>query len=219
MYENSFGLSGRPFSITPDPERIFWGHGHRLAYAMMEFGLINQAGFTVITGEIGSGKTTLMRHLLKSIEHRLSAGVVTNTSTSREELLQWIMLSFKQPHGGSYVELYERFSRFLQGEWANGRRTMVIVDEAQNLSVNAIEELRLLSNLGLDDTRMLQLTLIGQPQLRELLRDPRLEQFAQRVSVNFHLRPLQRSDVLSYIRYRLGSVNAPQDLFDPAACE
>lgn len=219
MYESFFGLREKPFSITPDPRLIYWGRAHRMAYAMLEFGFVNRAGFIVITGEIGSGKTTLMRHLLGNVQGSSSVGLITNTPRGREELLQWIMLSFGQPYDQSYIKTYDTFVRFLRGEWVAGRRTILIVDEAQNLDAESIEELRMLSNVSVDDQQILQLILIGQPQLRDLLRQPRLEQFAQRVSVDFHLKPLERADVSKYIAFRLAAVGAERQIFDDAACD
>jgi general secretion pathway protein A len=219
MYEAFYGLREKPFSILPDPELIYWGQNHRLAFAMLEFGVMNSAGFTVITGEIGSGKTTLVRHLLRKLNSNISVGLISNTPEGRDELLQWIMISLQQPFDGPYPALLLRFQQYLQTEYANGRRTILIIDEAQNLKPDALETLRMLSNINADKDQFLQLILVGQPQLKDLLCAPQLLQFAQRVSADFHLKPLSRDDVIRYIDYRLAAVGARESLFSREACE
>jgi general secretion pathway protein A len=147
MYEAYYGLREKPFSILPDPELIYWGQNHRLAIAMLEFGVMNNAGFTVITGEIGSGKTTLVRYLLRTITPDITVGLVSNTPQGRDELLQWIMMSLDQPFEGLYPALFFKFQQFLREQYANNRRTILIIDEAQNLEPEALEALRMLSTL------------------------------------------------------------------------
>ena len=218
MYEAFYGLREKPFSILPDPDLIFWGKGHRLALAMLEFGVMNNAGFTVITGEIGSGKTTLVRYLLRRLDPEISVGVISNTPEGREELLQWILMSLDQPFEGNYPSLFFRFKQYLQAQHANGRRTILIIDEAQNLRSEALEGLRMLSNVNVDKDQLLQLILVGQPQLKELLCAPQLMQFAQRISSDFHLKPLNLGEVTQYIDYRLNSVGARPHLFSGEAC-
>jgi general secretion pathway protein A len=219
MYEAFYGLREKPFSILPDPELIYWGQNHRLAFAMLEFGVMNSAGFTVITGEIGSGKTTLVRHLLRKLNSNISVGLISNTPEGRDELLQWIMMSLQQPFDGPYTALLFRFQQYLQAQYANGRRTILIIDEAQNLKPDALETLRMLSNINADKDQFLQLILVGQPQLKDLLCAPQLLQFAQRVSADFHLKPLSRDDVIRYIDYRLAAVGARESVFSREACE
>jgi general secretion pathway protein A len=219
MYETFYGLREKPFSILPDPELIYWGQNHRLAFAMLEFGVMNSAGFTVITGEIGSGKTTLLRYLLRKLDPNISVGLISNTPQGRDELLQWIMMSLKQPFEGPYLSLFFRFQQYLQAQYANRRRTILIIDEAQNLQPDALEALRMLSNINADKDQFLQLILVGQPQLKDLLCAPQLVQFAQRISADFHLRPLDSADVVRYIDHRLHAVGAQQVLFSPEACE
>src|SRR5215470_10167871 len=127
MYEAFYGLREKPFSILPDPELIYWGQNHRLAFAMLEFGVMNSAGFTVITGEIGSGKTTLVRFLLRKLSLDVSVGLISNTPQGRDELLQWIMMSLDQPFDGTYTELFFRFRQFLQAQYTSRRRTILII--------------------------------------------------------------------------------------------
>jgi general secretion pathway protein A len=219
MYEAFYGLREKPFSILPDPELIYWGQNHRLAFAMLEFGIMNSAGFTVITGEIGSGKTTLLRYLLRKLDTSVTVGLISNTPQGREELLQWVLMSLNQPFEGAYTSLFFRFQQFLHAQHANGRRTILIIDEAQNLQLDALESLRMLSNINADKDQFLQLILVGQPQLKDLLCSPQLLQFAQRVSADFHLKPLTCREVAQYIEYRLNAVGARLPLFSPEACD
>ncbi len=218
MYEAFYGLREKPFSILPDPDLIYWGQAHRLAYAMLEFGVMNRAGFTVITGEIGSGKTTLLRHLLKKIDRRLAVGLISNTPSGPLGMLQWILMAFDQPFEASYPTLFRRFQQFLYSEYLKGRRTILILDEAQNLGIDALEELRMLSNINADKDQFLQVVLVGQPQLKNMLRAPELLQFAQRVSSDFHLKALNPNEVAQYIDYRLEAVGCREQLFTDEAC-
>jgi general secretion pathway protein A len=221
MYEEFFGLRGKPFSILPDPEMIYWGRMHTMAFTMLEFGVMNNAGFTVITGEIGSGKTTLVRHLLKKLPTNITTGLISNSPQGRQELLQWILMSLNRPFDGDYPSLFKRLQEFLHGQYAGGRRTILIIDEAQNLESEALEHLRMISNINADNHQILQLILVGQPQLRDLLLGPQLHQFAQRISSDFHLRALAEKDVANYIAFRLKSVGSPplpRALFSLEAC-
>lgn len=219
MYESYYQLREKPFSILPDPDLIYWGKMHSMAFTMLEFGVMNNAGFTVITGEIGSGKTTLVRHLLKKISPAITVGLISNSPQGRQELLQWILMSLDQPFDGEYPILFKRLQDHLYGQYANGRRTILIIDEAQNLEPEALEHLRMLSNINADKFQILQLILVGQPQLRDLLLAPRLHQFAQRISSDFHLRPLDDREVANYVAFRLQAVGSPRPLFTKEACD
>jgi general secretion pathway protein A len=218
MYESYYGLREKPFSILPDPDMIYWGQNHRLAFAMLEFGVMNNAGFTVITGEIGAGKTTLLRYLLRNLESNITVGLISNTPRGKAELLQWVLMSLNQPFEDSYPVLFKRLQQFLHDQFRRGGRTILIVDEAQNLGLESLEELRMLSNINADKDQYLQIILIGQPQLKDLLRSPQLLQFAQRVSSDFHLKPLNTNEVSDYIYYRLKTAGAKGQLFSPEAC-
>src|ERR1700712_1961101 len=218
MYEAFYKLCEKPFSILPDPDLIYWGRMHILAFTMLEFGVMNNAGFTVITGDIGSGKTTLVRHLLKMLNPNITTGLISNSPQGRDELLQWILLALRQPFEGNYPKLFKQLEEFLFGQYAAGRRTILIIDEAQNLEPEALEHLRMLSNINADKFQILQLILVGQPQLRDLLLAPKLHQFAQRISSDFHLRPLDEKEVANYIAFRLQAVGSPRPLFTNEAC-
>jgi general secretion pathway protein A len=218
MYEAYYQLREKPFSILPDPDLIYWGRMHTMAFTMLEFGIMNNAGFTVITGEIGSGKTTLLRYLLRRITPSVTVGLISSSPQGRHELLQMILMSLEQSFEGDYPFLFKRLQDFLYGQYANGRRTILIIDEAQNLEPDALEHLRMLSNINADKFQILQLILVGQPQLREMLMSSRLHQFAQRISSDFHLSPLDAKEVAKYITFRLEAVGSKQPLFTEEAC-
>ena len=218
MYESFYGLREKPFSILPDPDMIYWGQNHRLAFAMLEFGVMNNAGFTVITGDIGCGKTTLLRYLLRNLDSNITVGLISNTPRAKAELLQWVMMSLNQPFEDSYPALFKKLQQYLYDQHFRGGRTILIVDEAQNLGLDSLEELRMLSNINADKDQYLQIILIGQPQLKDLLRSPELLQFAQRVSSDFHLKPLNANEVKDYISHRLKAAGASAQVFSNEAC-
>jgi len=219
MYEAYYHLREKPFSILPDPDLIYWGQTHRMAFAMLEFGVLNNAGFSVITGEVGAGKTTLVRHLLRKIDPKtINIGLISNTPQGREELLQSIMVSLNLPFEASSPALLKTFQEFLYSQHARGRKTIIIVDEAQNLNAEALEGLRMLSNINVDKSQFLQLMLVGQPQLKKILSRPQLLQFAQRVSSDFHLKALAPDEVVQYIGFRISAVGSSEHLFSQEAC-
>jgi type II secretory pathway predicted ATPase ExeA len=168
---------------------------------------------------VGSGKTTLVRYLLRKLDPKtINVGLISNTPRGREELLQWILMALNQPFEGSIPSLIKSFQTFLYTQQAKGRRTILIVDEAQNLQEEALEWLRMLSNINVDKNQFLQLILVGQPQLKDLLSRPQLLQFAQRVSSDFHLKPLAMNEVAKYINFRLTAVGSRGNLFTDEAC-
>jgi type II secretory pathway predicted ATPase ExeA len=220
MYEAFFKLKEKPFSIQPDPSFLYFSKRHRLGYAMLQYGLENRAGFSVITGDIGSGKTTLIRHLLNNIQADIRVGLISNTHPEIADLMEWVLLAFDQPYElSSKVAMYDAFQQFLVSEYAEGRRCVLIIDEAQNLNPQALEALRMLSNINADKHQLLQMVLVGQPELKALLRRPDLKQFAQRVSVDFHLEPLGTEDVTKYIAYRLQMAGAKKPIFSRRAAQ
>jgi len=221
MYESYYGFVEKPFSLLPDPGFLYLSSKHRQALSMLEYGMMNQAGFTVISGEIGSGKTTLIRQLLSQLEldHEITVGLVSNTHQSFGELMQWVMLAFNLEYSGkSKVEMYQILAGFLAKEYGSGRRTVLIIDEAQNLSPEALEELRMLANINADKDQVLQLVLVGQPGLRDMLRRPELEQFAQRIAIDYHLDTLDIQGTCEYIRHRLVVAGGAPDLINATAC-
>ena len=219
MYETFYNLKEKPFTLLPDPGFLYLSNRHRMALTMLEYGLMNQAGFTVISGDIGAGKTTLIRHLLNNMDREHTVGLISNTHRSFGELLQWVLLAFNLEHRDmDKVEMYRRFVDFIIDEYAHNRRTVLIIDEAQNMEAETLEELRMLSNINADKDQALQVILVGQRELRETLRRPDLVQFAQRISVDYHLEPLSETDTAGYIRHRLEVAGGNPDIFTPAAC-
>lgn len=220
MYESFYGLKEKPFSIQPDPDFLFLSKRHEMAYTMLEFAIENRAAFSVIAGDIGCGKTTIVRHLLNNIDQSIKIGMVTNTHPDFGDILEWVMLAYGLSHEGlSKVALFDQFQQFLIKEYAEGNRIVLIIDEAQNLTAPGLEALRLLSNINADKHQLLQTILIGQPELQDLLRKPELTQFAQRVAVDFRLMPLEGEEVEEYIKHRLLVAGRWQPLFTSKACK
>lgn len=221
LYTVHFGLKERPFSLVPDPDFLFWSAPHRRAYTMLEYGIMTRAPITVITGEVGAGKTTLVHQLLRSVGDDVRIGLIANAQGDRGELLRWVLLALAQPAlaDETYVDLFGRFQSYLIAEYAAGRRVILIFDEAQNLSRESLEELRMFTNINANKDELLQLVLVGQPELREVIRRPDLTQFAQRVSSAFHLPAMDLPTVRSYIRHRLQVAGATQDIFTPSAAD
>lgn len=219
MYESFYNFREKPFSLLPDPAFLFLSEKHRLALTMLQYGIVNQAGFTVVTGEIGSGKTTLIRQVLSEVGDDISVGLVSNTHRNFGELMQWVLLAFGLEYRDKKkIELYQTLADFIVKEYSQARRTVLIIDEAQNLSPEALEELRMMSNINADKDQVLQLILVGQPGLRETLRLPELQQFAQRVAVDYSLRPLNLEETWNYIRHRLKLAGGDAGLFETKAC-
>lgn len=220
MYQTYYGLNEKPFSIQPDPDFLFFGRRHSMAFAMLEYGIANHAGFSVISGDIGCGKTTLIRHLLNNIEENINVGIVYNTQQDIDDLLEWVLMSFGQPYDGmSKIAMYDHFQQFLIANYADGKRVVLIIDEAQNLNPKALESIRMLSNINADKDQLIQIILVGQPQLRDLLRLPELHQFSQRVAVDFFIPPLETFEVEAYITHRLMVAGRTEPLFTHSACE
>jgi len=219
MYESFYGLSGKPFSLLPDGNSVFPSRRHRRAITLLEYGVVSQAGFVVISGEVGAGKTTIIRHFLKTIGQDLTVGVVTNPSASTGKLFDWIALAFDiNARGADDTTLYDAIVQFLLAQYSKGKHTLLIVDEAQNLTPAMLEDLRMLSNVNNEGDMLLQMVLVGQPELLDTLRRPDLRQFVQRVTVHCHLDPLSALETIAYIRYRLDLVKGAPDLFDDRAC-
>jgi general secretion pathway protein A len=218
MYERHFGLTERPFSLTPDPGFMYRGRKHGMALTMLEYGLMSDSPIVVITGEIGAGKTTLIRQLLNQLDDSVTVGLISNTHKAFGELLQWICLAFGlESDSAAKVELYRKLVDFLIGEYAKGKKTILIVDEAQNMDAVTLEELRVLSNINADKNVVLQLVLSGQPELRETLRLPELEQFAQRIATDYHLDALDLRETREYILHRVSVAGGNRSLFLPDA--
>jgi type II secretory pathway predicted ATPase ExeA len=220
MYERHFGLSAKPFALTPDPAFIYASRQHAMAMTLLEYGMESQAGFILLTGDIGSGKTTVMRNLLLRLGDQVAVGVVSNTHSRFKSIHGWALSALGiAPYDDSDVAAYEGLVTSFITEYGKGRRTLLVFDEAQNLSVEVLEELRLLSNVNSERDLVLQILLVGQPELRTKLALPELRQFAQRVSIDFHLRPLSRVETHAYILHRLKVAGRRGPLFRPDAIE
>ncbi|MBN2907053.1 MAG: AAA family ATPase [Rhodobacteraceae bacterium] len=220
LYTTFFGFSERPFTLLPDPSFLFWSTQHKRAFALLEFGIMSRSPITLITGEVGCGKTTLLRHLLAKLDESVTVGLLSNVQGGRGELLQWVLsaLSVKFDEDESYVSLFRRFQEFVIDEYAKGRRVVLIIDEAQGLSVEGLEELRLLTNINSDKDELIQLILVGQPELRDIVQSPNMRQLAQRVAASFHLAPMDQDTVCAYISHRLQVVGGTGDEFTHDAC-
>ncbi|MBT8454783.1 MAG: AAA family ATPase [Rhodobacteraceae bacterium] len=221
LYTEQFDLSERPFTLLPDPEFIYWTPMHRRAYSILEYGILTHAPITVVTGEVGAGKTTLVQKLLKSIPDDVTIGLISNAQGGRGELLRWVLYALDVDTSGArdYVELFQLLQNFLIEEYAAGRRSILVIDEAQNLSIEGLEELRMLTNVNSNKDELLQLVLVGQPELREMVLRPELRQFAQRVVANFHLPAMDKDMVAAYISHRLKVAGGQGNEFTKQACE
>ena len=219
MYSNFISLKDKPFSLIPDGDSVFLSPGHAAAFSMLEFGLLEQVGITVITGEVGSGKTTLLRHLLSRIDYnQLTVGLIGTAHSSYGTLLKWIVTAFRiSIESNDESALLQSVQQFLIDQYAIGKRTVVIVDEAQNMSTQDLESLRLLTNINADKNQLLQIILVGQPELLQKFFEPGMSQLAQRVSAEYNLSPLSLPDTLGYVRHRIESVGGQRDLFDLSA--
>lgn len=219
LYTAHFGLTTRPFSLVPDPDFLFWSAAHTRAFTMLEYGILTRAPITLITGEVGAGKTTLLHYLLRSVGTDVRIGLVANANGGRGELLRWVLLALSQPTepNANYVDLFGQFQSYLISEYAAGRRVVLIFDEAQNLSRESLEELRMFTNINTGKDELLQLVLVGQPELRDIIHRPDLTQFAQRVAASFHLSAMDLRGVRDYIQHRLMLAGAQYSIFSPSA--
>lgn len=205
MYKQFYGLQGRPFQLTPDPHYYFESATHRKALSYLGYGLAQGEGFIVITGDIGAGKTTLVGHLMQTIDPaRLTAVKIVSTQVEGDDMLRLAAQSFGlATDGQNKAATLRQIEAFLYAQARAGRRTLLIVDEAQNLPVSAIEELRMLSNFQLGGQSLLQIFLLGQPEFRDLIKSPDLEQLRQRVIATHHLEPMMEREIEPYILHRL----------------
>jgi putative secretion ATPase (PEP-CTERM system associated) len=204
MYERFYELRERPFALSPDPDYLYPSRVHREALDYLRYGLESHAGFVVITGEIGSGKTTLLQTLLRGVDPQTTVGRIVNTMLEPRELLETIMIDFGlDPAGKSKPLLLRDLAQYLVDQRLAGRMVLLVIDEAQNLTLAALEELRMLSNLETEKSKLLQVVLIGQPDLRDKLAAPELEQLRQRITVSYHLTPLDADETERYINHRL----------------
>ena len=219
MYESFYRLKAKPFALLPDSSFLYQGSEHQAAYSLLEYGLLSEAPFMVLTGDPGVGKTSLLQKLMAEHGTRHKIGLVTNARYDIEQLLPWILLSLGlSTKRLDPIEAYHLFSEFLSQESKRSRRVILVIDEAQSLGAALLEELRLLSNMNDGTTLKLQIILSGQPDLYTLLQRIDMTQFAQRIVVDYHLKPLSETDTANFIRHRLLVAGGHPALFTDQAC-
>ncbi|MCA9409149.1 MAG: AAA family ATPase [Candidatus Omnitrophica bacterium] len=213
MYKEYYQLTENPFNITSDPDFFFSSLHHREAYSHLQYGISQRKGIIVITGEIGTGKTTLCRTFLNRLDDNTKTALILNPNFSALQLLQLIVKDLGiQGRLRNKFDLVNALNEFLLNESSLGNNVVIIVDEAQNLGVKQLEQIRLLSNLETEKEKLLQIVLIGQPELHDLLKLPNLRQLNQRVSVRYHILPLSKDELHEYIVHRLNIANSPINL-------
>ncbi|MEM7220389.1 MAG: AAA family ATPase [Pseudomonadota bacterium] len=222
MYEAFYKLERQPFVNIPDPGALFLSPSHQRALSVLQYSLMTRAGFCVVTGEVGAGKTTLVRRLLQVVDPSLEVGLVSNTQCeSFDEFLQWVFLSFDLDfRSKDKVELYADFVAFLIERYDAGCPVTLIIDEAQHLGPDYLEQLRMLSNINTEKGLLLQTILVGQPELWDILRRTELRQFAQRISYDYHLGPLDGAEMVGqYISHRVEASGGDPELFEQETLE
>jgi len=204
MYESFYGFKEKPFDLHPDPDYLYMSRVHENTFVHLDYAIVENKGFVVVTGEIGSGKTTLINYLLNKIGEDIQVGLINNTNILPAEFLRMVCQEFElNIRTNDKAELIDIFSGFLINQFAAGERVVLIVDEAQNLTNDTMEEIRMLSNIETDKHHLIQIILVGQPELRFKLQQSNLKQFVQRVTVHCHLKGLEDDEVKEYIEHRL----------------
>ena len=204
MYEKHFSFKCKPFELVPNPDFLFQSSTHKKAITYLDYGIKEKIGFILLTGEIGSGKTTIIRNLIKNISSQIRLSRINNTKVSSEQLISMINEDFGlNVEGKSKTALLSQLNTFLINQYANNYQPILLIDEAQNLSPDLLEEIRLLSNLETDKAKLLQIILVGQPELNKSLMLPEMMQLRQRINISYHLNPLTLDETVRYIRHRL----------------
>ena len=219
MYESFYGLCKKPFQMVPDPNFFYMGQRYRNALTYLEYGLNEGVGFILLTGDIGTGKTTLIKYLISKLNQVTAPAVVFNTNMNADELLCLIMMEYGLTPTSSKAKNIKLLHDYLTLLFRSGKRPLLIIDEAQNLDGSALEETRMLTNLQTENHSLLQVLLVGQPNLKEKLLEPGLEQVRQRIGIRFHLSTLSREETAEYIAVRLEKAGGSPDLFLPEALE
>jgi general secretion pathway protein A len=219
MYLEFYGLNEFPFNITPDPRFLYYSPRHREAMDLLLYGIANRKGFIELTGEVGCGKTTTLRSVLSRLPHDVETALVLNPSMDGDQLLRSILKDFGLPiRGNDRLDYVEQLNEFLLMQAERGRNVVIVIDEAQDLGAEVMEQVRLLSNLETDEYKLMQIVLAGQPELRERLAQHDLRQLRQRILIRCHLSPLLEEEVIEYITHRLQVAGAGEDVwFEPEA--
>ena len=214
MYIDYFSLNDYPFRITPDADYLYMSPVHSRAMAYMEYAIFNREGFVVITGEIGSGKTTLVKKLLSDLDDNIVVAKIFQTQLNEVELLQAILVEFGlNPFRAKKVELLNMLNQFIISSYLDGKQVLLVIDDAQNLSKRVLEEITMLSSVETQKEKILHVILLGQPELNHKLEAPDMEQLWQRVSLRYHVRPLKLDEVSEYISYRLKVAGMEETVF------
>ena len=221
MFEEFYHLREKPFQLAPNPDFLYKSEKHQNALTYMEYGLTENVGIIVLTGEIGSGKTTTAQYILKQLGHGFDTAMIANTNVTSGQLLRMVQSEFDIDAGGAAdkAAVIESLNRHFIARYEVGQGALLVIDEAQNLSSQALEEVRMLSNLQTDQSALLQIMLIGQPELLRTLKKPDMRQFSQRVAVHFHLTALDQVETANYIAHRLEKAGGAKGLFTTAAVE
>ncbi len=221
MYESFYGLQEKPFLLSPDSDFLFLSKTHQSALSRLEYVLVSQPGVAIITGDFGSGKTTIIRKLLKKNFDHLAVGLVPSSFVeSFEELMQWILYSFGLDYEGKdRVAMYDTFTEFLVSEFSEGRRVIMIIDDAHNLDEMYLERLRILSNVNTDKNELLQILLVGENSLIDTLESTSMRCFVQRIAVDCQIDNLSKEETKDYINHRIVTAGGRQNLFTNKACE
>jgi general secretion pathway protein A len=218
MYEEYFGFKEKPFNLAPDPDYLYLSRQHKNALSSLDFGLMDESGLMLFTGEIGTGKTTIIRHILRNIGDEFNVAVIFNTNVTSDQLLGNILQEFGlNAENDTKASAIKSLNQFLIDLRSKGKRPLLIIDEGQSLSLDALEEIRLLSNLQDGSKMLLQIMLVGQPELKAKLRTPAMDSMAQRIAVNYHLKSFNREETGQYISHRLVTAGGNPDLVSVGA--
>ena len=220
MYKKHFGLTYLPFSIAPDPRYLYMSDQHREALAHLVYGVTTDGGFVLLTGEVGAGKTTVCRCLLEQVPEKTDIAFIINPKVTVDELLASICdeIGIRYPEGTTSNKVFvDRINDYLLDAHARGRKTVIVIEEAQNLSAEVLEQVRLLTNLETNERKLLQIIMLGQPELRDMLARPELRQLSQRITARYHLGPLSEKEVDPYVAHRLAIAGVSKRLFSPSA--
>ncbi|HIJ91211.1 MAG: XrtA-associated ATPase [Desulfobulbaceae bacterium] len=215
MYEKFYGFKEKPFHLVPNPNFLYLSKKHQNALTYLEYGLSEGSGFILLTGDIGAGKTTIIRHILNRIEDNIEVGVIFNTNVNSGELIDLVLHEFElESTYDNKAKSLDAIFQYLIKKYSQGKRVLLIIDEAQNLSTQALEEIRMLSNLQTDDQMLLQIMLVGQPELKRKLHSAALIQLSQRIAVSYHLGALEPDEIKEYVTFRLEKANGSPEIFE-----